>query len=133
MAPVECALVDSLMRPVTQAPVLSVIIPTYQRPTEMALAVRSIALQIDPELDGKVEIIVTDNASGDGETATRRGMACKTAASASHCGSKFPLLARPRTMSASFRRAASIAFGRPLTVGASRPQASSKAFPSAFS
>src|SRR6185369_17330619 len=56
-----------------------------------------------------------------------------TAASASHCGSKFPLLARPRTMSASFRRAASIAFGRPLTVGASRPQASSKAFPSAFS
>lgn len=64
MATVECVLTDSLMRPVAQPPVLSVVIPTFFRPVELAYAVHSIAGQIDAELDGKVEIIITDNASG---------------------------------------------------------------------
>jgi glycosyltransferase involved in cell wall biosynthesis len=55
---------DSLVRPLAQPPVLSVVIPTFQRPEEMALAVESIADQIDAALDGKVEIIISDNASG---------------------------------------------------------------------
>jgi len=61
---IECELVDSLMRPVEQAPVLSVVIPTFFRPKEMTDAVISVASQVDDALLGKVEIIVTDNASG---------------------------------------------------------------------
>jgi glycosyltransferase involved in cell wall biosynthesis len=57
-------LTASLVRPLTQAPVLSVVVPTFERPVEMALAVRSVAEQIDAALDGKVEIIISDNASG---------------------------------------------------------------------
>jgi len=57
-------LAGSLMRPLAQTPVLSVVVPTFQRPVEMALAVRSVADQIDAALDGKVEIIISDNASG---------------------------------------------------------------------
>ena len=47
-------LTASLVRPLTQAPVLSVVVPTFERPVEMALAVRSVAEQIDAALDGKV-------------------------------------------------------------------------------
>jgi glycosyltransferase involved in cell wall biosynthesis len=57
-------LADSLIRPLAQQPVLAVVIPTFHRPVEMALAVNSIAGQIDAALDGKVEIIISDNASG---------------------------------------------------------------------
>lgn len=57
-------LAGSLVRPLAYTPVLSVVIPTFQRPVEMALAVRSVADQIDAALQGKVEIIVSDNASG---------------------------------------------------------------------
>jgi glycosyltransferase involved in cell wall biosynthesis len=60
----ECELADSLMRPAAQPPVLSVVVPTWSRPKEMTEAVVSIAEQIDAGLSGKVEIIVTDNASG---------------------------------------------------------------------
>jgi glycosyltransferase involved in cell wall biosynthesis len=55
---------DSLVRPLAQTPVLSVVVPTFERPEEMTLAVRSVADQIDAALDGKVEIIISDNASG---------------------------------------------------------------------
>src|SRR5262245_27969749 len=55
-----------------------------------------------------------------------------TAVSASRCGSGFPFLAKPRTISASLRRAASIAPARALTLGANRSQASSKALPRAL-
>jgi glycosyltransferase involved in cell wall biosynthesis len=57
-------LTGSLVRPLAQTPVLSVVVPTFERPEEMTLAVRSIADQIDAALDGKVEIIISDNASG---------------------------------------------------------------------
>ena len=60
----ECELSDSLMRPLSQPPVLSVVIITWNRPKEVTEAVVSIAEQIDAKLAGKVEIIVTDNASG---------------------------------------------------------------------
>jgi glycosyltransferase involved in cell wall biosynthesis len=60
----ECELSDSLMRPVSRPPVLSVVIITWNRPKEVTEAVVSIADQIDASLAGKVEIIVTDNASG---------------------------------------------------------------------
>jgi glycosyltransferase involved in cell wall biosynthesis len=57
-------LASSLIRPLDQQPVLTVVVPTFERPVEMALAVTSIADQVDASLDGKVEIIITDNASG---------------------------------------------------------------------
>jgi glycosyltransferase involved in cell wall biosynthesis len=60
----ECELVDSLTRPAPQPPVLSVIVTTWNRPKEVTEAVVSIAEQIGADLAGKVEIIVTDNASG---------------------------------------------------------------------
>jgi glycosyltransferase involved in cell wall biosynthesis len=64
MSTFDRPLSDSLIRPLAREPVLTVVIPTFHRPVEMALAVNSIAGQIDAALDGKVEIIVSDNASG---------------------------------------------------------------------
>jgi glycosyltransferase involved in cell wall biosynthesis len=64
MPPFNRPLADRLVRPLEQAPVLTVVIPTFSRPAEMALAVASVADQIDEALDGKVEIIISDNASG---------------------------------------------------------------------
>jgi hypothetical protein len=66
---IDCELVDSLMRPIEQAPVLSVVVPTYERPREMTEAVQSIADQVDASLLGKVEIIITDNRSAGSDTA----------------------------------------------------------------
>jgi hypothetical protein len=71
----ECELVDSLMRPAPQPPILSVIVPTWRRPKELTEAVVSIAEQIDAGLTGKVEIIVTDNASGPETTAAIKQLA----------------------------------------------------------
>ena len=65
----ECEVVDSLMRPTPRPPVLSVVIPTWRRPKELTEAVVSIGGQVGGELDGKVEIIITDNASGPETTA----------------------------------------------------------------
>jgi hypothetical protein len=50
-----------------------------------------------------------------------------TAVSAGHAGSNFPCLAKPKTISASFRRDASMASGRLPTSAEIRSQASSKA------
>lgn len=60
----ECALAESVRPTASEAPVLTVVIPTYFRPAEMAYAVSSIARQVRGDLEGKVEILVTDNASG---------------------------------------------------------------------
>jgi Glycosyl transferase family 2 len=75
MSEVEFELADSLMRPVEHAPVLSVVIPTFSRPKEVTEAVESIAAQVDASLLGKVEIIVTDNASGPDTAAALRALA----------------------------------------------------------
>jgi glycosyltransferase involved in cell wall biosynthesis len=60
----DCALADCFLKPIDQAPILSVIVPTWGRPQQVAVAIASVASQIDETLAGKVEIIVTDNASG---------------------------------------------------------------------
>jgi hypothetical protein len=57
-------LAGTLVRPLDQIPVLTVVFPTWKRPAELTLAVSSVADQIDGELAGKVEIIISDNASG---------------------------------------------------------------------
>ncbi len=75
MFKVECELIDSLMRPVEQAPVLSVVIPTFHRPRELTEAVVSIARQVDAGLAGKVEIIVTDNGVGSETLVALKGLA----------------------------------------------------------
>jgi glycosyltransferase involved in cell wall biosynthesis len=64
MSPFNRPLADSLIRPLAQQPLLTVVVPTFNRPVEMPFAVASIADQIDASLDGKVEIIISDNASG---------------------------------------------------------------------
>jgi hypothetical protein len=60
----ECPVAESQMRQLLHDPVLSIVIPTYERSDELALAVSSIAEQLTDGLDQKVEIIITDNASG---------------------------------------------------------------------
>lgn len=67
MSKLECALSDSLIRPIAEAPVLSIVIPTYHRPVEMILTVQMIADQLVDGLEQKVEIVISDNAS-DAET-----------------------------------------------------------------
>lgn len=57
-------LADSLIQPLPQRPVLSVVVPTFHRPMEMAFAVNSVAAQVVGDLVGKIEIIISDNNSG---------------------------------------------------------------------
>jgi glycosyltransferase involved in cell wall biosynthesis len=64
MSKLECALADSQIRPVAAEPVLSIVIPTYNRHTELQLTVQSIADQLKGGLEDKVEILISDNASG---------------------------------------------------------------------
>jgi glycosyltransferase involved in cell wall biosynthesis len=52
------------MRQIVAAPLLSIVVPTFQRSDELVLAVSSIADQLTGGLEQKVEIIITDNASG---------------------------------------------------------------------
>lgn len=63
MSKLECALADSLIRPITETPVLSIIIPTYHRAAEMIVTVQTIADQLVGGLERKVEIVISDNAS----------------------------------------------------------------------
>ncbi|CAN5414941.1 hypothetical protein BH10PSE4_BH10PSE4_42330 [soil metagenome] len=64
MSKLECALADSLIRPIAQPPVLSIVIPTYERPDELQVTVQSIADQLKGGLEDKVELLISDNASG---------------------------------------------------------------------
>jgi hypothetical protein len=64
MSQYDRPLAEAFVRPLDQTPVLTVVFPTWQRSEELTLAVSSIADQIDDELAGKVEIIISDNASG---------------------------------------------------------------------
>lgn len=63
MSKLECALADSLIRPITETPVLSIVIPTYHRPAELIVTVQTIADQLVDGLERKVEIVISDNAS----------------------------------------------------------------------
>jgi glycosyltransferase involved in cell wall biosynthesis len=64
MPKLDCPVVESVFRPVDEAPVLSIVIPTYNRATELIVAVSSLAEQLTDGLENKVEIIISDNASG---------------------------------------------------------------------
>ncbi len=59
----ECALSDSLIRPLDQEPLLSIVIPTFNRPNELILTVQCIADQLKNGLEKKVELLIIDNAS----------------------------------------------------------------------
>jgi hypothetical protein len=64
MTKLECALADSLIQPVPDQPFLSIVIPTHNRPDELALTVQCIADQLTDGLENRVEILISDNASG---------------------------------------------------------------------
>jgi hypothetical protein len=68
----DCPVTETRLKPIDQKPVLSIVIPTWDRVPEMVMAVESLASQVTDGLEGKVEIIITDNASGhDGQSAIR--------------------------------------------------------------
>ncbi len=60
----ECPIAEARLRQLITTPLLSIVIPTYQRSDELALAVSSLAEQLVGGLEQTVEIILTDNASG---------------------------------------------------------------------
>jgi hypothetical protein len=64
MPKLECALAESQIRPFAEQPVLSIVIPTYERPAELQLTVQSIADQLKDGLEDKVELLISDNNSG---------------------------------------------------------------------
>lgn len=70
MAKMECALAGSLIKPLAEAPVLSVVIPSFNRGDELSLTVQSIASQLANGLENKVEVLISDNGSGPDTVAT---------------------------------------------------------------
>jgi glycosyltransferase involved in cell wall biosynthesis len=73
----DCPIAESKLRQLIEEPVISIVIPTYQRSDELALAVTSIADQLTGGLEHKVEIIVTDNGSGPDTVARVKHMAAQ--------------------------------------------------------
>ncbi len=61
MRKLECAIAEQHLVEHVQPPLLSVFIPTWRRTSEMVTAVRSIASQIVGGLEGKVDIVISDN------------------------------------------------------------------------
>jgi glycosyltransferase involved in cell wall biosynthesis len=73
MNKVDCAIADQRVVRRTEQPVLSICVPTFNRTPEMVVAVRSLASQITDGLESKVEIVISDNASGSaGQEAIRQ-------------------------------------------------------------
>jgi glycosyltransferase involved in cell wall biosynthesis len=64
MAKLECALAEAEIKPAQDGMLLSVVIPSYNRVAELKLAVESLASQLTGGLESKVEIVISDNASG---------------------------------------------------------------------
>jgi glycosyltransferase involved in cell wall biosynthesis len=71
----ECALAEIQMRPLDQAPLLSIVIPSFNRPAELMLAITGIADQLNGGLESKVELIVSDNGSNEETAAAIRHVA----------------------------------------------------------
>lgn len=63
MARLECALADSVLREQAETPLLSIVIPAYNRPEELSLTVASIGDQLTGGLEKRVEMLISDNAS----------------------------------------------------------------------
>jgi glycosyltransferase involved in cell wall biosynthesis len=64
MAKLDCALSESELKAWDQPPLLSVVVLSYKRVAEMKLAVDSFTSQLVGGLENKVEIVISDNASG---------------------------------------------------------------------
>jgi hypothetical protein len=68
----DCRLSDSLIKPLTQPPVLTIFIPTFDRTADMIDTVECVAGQLTGGLESKVEIVISDNASSpEGQAAVR--------------------------------------------------------------
>ncbi|MGC1302363.1 MAG: glycosyltransferase [Caulobacteraceae bacterium] len=63
MYKLECPIAESAWRDIAEPPVLSIVVPTFNRTGELVVAVSSIAGQLVGGLERKVEIIISDNAS----------------------------------------------------------------------
>jgi hypothetical protein len=64
MSELKCALADSRIKLTAERPFLSIVIPTHNRPQELHLTVQCIADQLKDGLENRVEILLSDNASG---------------------------------------------------------------------
>lgn len=74
MAKLECALVDSLIKPLAEPPVLSIVVPSWNRADELVQTVQCLNDQLTGGLEAKVEIIISDNGSGQGAVEAIRAM-----------------------------------------------------------
>jgi glycosyltransferase involved in cell wall biosynthesis len=72
-----CAIAESLIKPREDAPLLTVFIPTHNRVPELIQAVESVASQLNGGLERKVEVLVSDNASGPEGRAAIRDLAAR--------------------------------------------------------
>ena len=76
MAKLECALLDILIKPMASTPLLSIVVPTFQRPDEMIQTVSALANQIKGDgLGDKVEILISDIGLLDGSGLELMGLA----------------------------------------------------------
>jgi glycosyltransferase involved in cell wall biosynthesis len=73
----ECRLAESLIKPIAQAPLLTIFVPTFNRTREMIETVDCLASQVVGGLESKVEIVVSDNASEPEGQAAVRALAAK--------------------------------------------------------
>ena len=73
----DCRLSDSLIKPLAEAPVLTIFIPTFNRTADMIETVECVAGQLKDGLESKVEIVVSDNASAPEGQAAIRALAQK--------------------------------------------------------
>ncbi len=77
MAELACNLSEVYQPPIHSQPVLSIVIPSYNRANELALAIGSISEQIKDGLENKVELVLSDNASGEAAAGVIKAMAAR--------------------------------------------------------
>ncbi len=75
MAELTCAIAESRIKQRDRAPLLTLFVPTHNRAPEMVQAVESLAGQLNGGLQDKVEILISDNASGPEGLAAIRDLA----------------------------------------------------------
>jgi glycosyltransferase involved in cell wall biosynthesis len=75
----DCRIAESLLKPLSEPPILSIVVPTFNRTPEMITTVESLASQVVDGLESKVEILISDNASEPAGQAAIRALAGKYA------------------------------------------------------
>jgi glycosyltransferase involved in cell wall biosynthesis len=60
----DCRVTETRLKPLRHKPLLSIVIPAWERVPELIMTVESLASQITDGLEDKVEIIISDDASG---------------------------------------------------------------------